>query len=46
KKEGVDKVVEIGSGRVLSGLMKRIDKEISAISVNDPDSIESFLNSI
>ena len=46
KKEGVDKVVEIGSGRVLSGLMKRIDKEISAISVSDPDSIESFLNSI
>ncbi|MBS40997.1 MAG: [acyl-carrier-protein] S-malonyltransferase [Rhodospirillales bacterium] len=46
KKEGVDKVVEIGSGRVLSGLMKRIDKEISAISVSDPESIESFLNSI
>tara|TARA_B100000676_G_scaffold248099_1_gene251621 strand:+ start:702 stop:1595 length:894 start_codon:yes stop_codon:yes gene_type:complete len=45
KEDGVDKLVEIGSGKVLAGLVRRIDREISAVSVSDPESVESFLAS-
>jgi [acyl-carrier-protein] S-malonyltransferase len=34
-KEGVRTFVEVGPGNVLSGLVKRIDKSVKAISVND-----------
>ena len=46
KKEGVDKLVEIGTGKVLVGLVKRIDREISGVSVSDPKGIEKFLLSL
>jgi [acyl-carrier-protein] S-malonyltransferase len=34
-REGVRTFVEVGPGNVLSGLVKRIDKSVKAISVND-----------
>lgn len=37
--QGVDKIYEVGPGKVLAGLIKRIDKSISCESVNTPDSI-------
>lgn len=40
---GVDNLVECGSGKVLAGLVKRIDKEVSALSLNTPADIEAFL---
>ena len=40
---GVDTLVEAGTGKVLAGLVKRIDKEISAVSLNTPADIEAFL---
>jgi [acyl-carrier-protein] S-malonyltransferase len=46
KSEGVDTVVELGAGRVLSGLVKRIDREIALFSVGTPAEIETFLKSI
>ncbi len=46
RKDGVDRVVEIGTGKVLAGLVRRIDREIETISVSDPASVESFLNSL
>jgi [acyl-carrier-protein] S-malonyltransferase len=36
---GVTHALEIGPGKVLAGLVKRIDKRISVLSVGDPDSI-------
>lgn len=36
---GVDKIVEVGPGKVLQGLIKRIDKTISSVSVNDEKSL-------
>jgi [acyl-carrier-protein] S-malonyltransferase len=36
---GVTRALEIGPGKVLSGLVKRIDKRISVLSVGDADSI-------
>ncbi|PKU22540.1 ACP S-malonyltransferase [Telmatospirillum siberiense] len=43
KAAGVDNLVEAGSGKVLAGLAKRIDKEISAVSLQTPADIEAFL---
>jgi [acyl-carrier-protein] S-malonyltransferase len=43
KSAGVGVVVEIGAGRVLTGLVKRIDPEISALSVGVPAEIEALM---
>ena len=45
-REGVDAVVELGAGRVLSGLVKRIDREIATASVGTPAEIETFLKAL
>jgi [acyl-carrier-protein] S-malonyltransferase len=41
-KDGVRTFVEVGPGNVLSGLMKRIDRSVKAISVNDLTSLEKI----
>lgn len=41
--QGVDTIVECGPGKVLSGLIKRIDKEISAFSINQEDAVKTFI---
>ncbi len=46
KNEGVDTLVELGSGKVLAGLAKRIDKELNGLSLNNPQDIEDFLKSL
>ncbi|MFT5539752.1 MAG: [acyl-carrier-protein] S-malonyltransferase [Alphaproteobacteria bacterium] len=45
KMQGVERLVEIGAGKVLSGLAKRIDPDLSAIALNTPDDIEVFIKS-
>jgi [acyl-carrier-protein] S-malonyltransferase len=40
---GVEEIAEIGAGRVLSGLAKRIDRDLVAVSVATPPEIEAFL---
>ncbi len=42
KENGVKKFIEIGPGKVLSGLIKRIDRSIKLISVNDVDDLEKI----
>jgi len=42
-RQGVTRVVEVGPGRVLSGLVKRIDKGVETWNVEDPDSLEKTL---
>jgi len=39
----VEEVVEIGSGRVLAGLVKRIDRDIAASSVGAPAEVEALM---
>ncbi len=46
KQEEVERLVELGAGRVLTGLTRRIDRELEAVSVQGPADIESFLASI
>lgn len=43
KTEGVTELVELGAGKVLSGLTKRIDAELTGRSVGTPKDIEEFL---
>ena len=43
KTKGVDALVECGTGKVLSGLVKRIDKEMTGLALNTPSDIETFL---
>ena len=40
---GVDTLIEIGAGKVLSGLAKRIDRDITALSAETPEEIEAVL---
>ena len=44
--EGVDTVVEVGGGKVLSGLNRRIDADLGVLSVGTPETIEEFLNGL
>ena len=37
--DGIQRVIEAGPGKVLAGLCKRIDKELEAVAVYDPDSL-------
>jgi [acyl-carrier-protein] S-malonyltransferase len=43
KSRGVDLIVECGPGKVLSGLSKRIERTLAAISVYDTISLEQLL---
>jgi len=44
--DGVDTFVEIGSGTVLAGLVKRIDGSATAVSVGDPADIDAVRESL
>lgn len=46
KEQGVEELVELGTGKVLSGLARRIDRSLSGVAVNGPADIESFLGSL
>jgi [acyl-carrier-protein] S-malonyltransferase len=40
---GIDTFVEIGAGKVLSGLIRKIDKSVTVMNVSDKLSLEKFL---
>ena len=44
--EGIKTAVEVGPGKVLAGLIKRIDKEINAISMNDAATLDAALAAV
>jgi [acyl-carrier-protein] S-malonyltransferase len=46
KQNGVEEIVEIGTGRVLTGLAKRIDPDLSARSVGTPAEVESLIQEL
>lgn len=41
---GVTDLVEVGSGKVLTGMAKRIDKRLAAKALNTPEDIDGFLS--
>ena len=46
KSKGVEALVECGTGKELSGLVKRIDKEMTGQALNTPADIEAFLKTV
>ncbi|MFC3676961.1 ACP S-malonyltransferase [Ferrovibrio xuzhouensis] len=46
KAQGVARIAELGSGKVLAGLMKRIDKEVEPVSVGTPAELEAWAKSL
>ena len=43
EKQGVKKVIELGSGKVLSGIAKRMIKNVLTISIENTEDFENFL---
>lgn len=46
KGHGVDTVVELGAGKVLTGLAKRIDPELAGVALNTPADIDAFMKTL
>jgi [acyl-carrier-protein] S-malonyltransferase len=46
KQDGLEEVVEIGTGRVLTGLAKRIDPDLPARSVGTPTEVASLIEAL
>jgi [acyl-carrier-protein] S-malonyltransferase len=45
-KEGTDTFVEIGPGRVLSGMIRRIAPEVRVLNVEDRSSLETTVKAL
>ncbi|MEE8394310.1 MAG: ACP S-malonyltransferase [Rhodospirillales bacterium] len=43
---GVGEMVEAGPGKVLSGLARRIDRDLSSINIATPEDMEEFLKTV
>jgi len=44
--QGIHTVIELGPGKVLSGLIRRFDKSIKCYQVNDPGSLERTVSAL
>lgn len=43
---GVEQLVELGAGKVLTGLAKRIDERVNGVSIQTPADMEAFMKSL
>ncbi|NDB70283.1 MAG: ACP S-malonyltransferase, partial [Methylocystaceae bacterium] len=46
KDKGVGHIIEIGAGKVLAGLVKRIEPEVETASIQTPADVEVFLKGV
>jgi len=46
KAQGIDTLIELGAGKVLSGLTRRIDRELAGVSVGGPGDVEALQKSL
>ena len=46
EQQGVDTMLELGPGKVLTSFNKRIDNSIKSLSVSDSNSLESALETL
>ncbi|MEM9242799.1 MAG: ACP S-malonyltransferase [Pseudomonadota bacterium] len=44
--QGIERIIECGPGKVLTGLNRRISKQINAFTLNNLDSLRQLLNSV
>ena len=45
KANGVDTLIELGAGKVLSTMVRRIDREVTGVSVQEPEDIDALIKS-
>jgi len=45
-KAGVDTQIEVGAGKVLTGMAKRINRDLKTITLQSPSDIEEFLKNV
>jgi [acyl-carrier-protein] S-malonyltransferase len=45
-KEGVDTVIEVGAGKVLSGLVRQIDRDVRCLNVENLESLRNTLDTL
>jgi len=43
--EGIDLFLEVGPGKVLQGLLRKIDRKVSVLGVESPKDIEKIKDS-
>lgn len=46
KEQGVSEMIEIGAGKVLAGLIKRIEKDVTCESVGNPEQVEALIKKL
>ena len=46
RKQGVGDMIELGAGKVLSGLIRRIDRDIACESVGTPEQVEALIEKL
>jgi [acyl-carrier-protein] S-malonyltransferase len=46
KENGVETLVEVGAGKVLTGLVRRIDRDLTGVAINTPADVEAFLKDL
>ncbi|WP_420336765.1 ACP S-malonyltransferase [Roseibium sp.] len=44
--QGVDTLVEVGTGKVLTGMVRRINKDTTGIAVNTPEDIDTLIEKL
>jgi [acyl-carrier-protein] S-malonyltransferase len=42
KEEGVETLIELGAGKILSGLIRRIDRDLQVANAGTPEEIEAL----
>lgn len=46
KEQGITEMIELGAGKVLSGLVKRIEKDVATESIGTPEQVEALINKL
>ena len=44
--QGVTDIVELGAGKVLTGMAKRIDRSLKGSAIGSPEEITAFLETL
>lgn len=46
KEQGISEMIELGAGKVLSGLVKRIEKDVATESIGTPEQVEALITKL